>query len=354
MQRALPSTPPRRLRQLGPRGSNGGESRNDCSFIPLAGTRIPHDYPAQRKIIEACPGMTRHKDYDGLKLAIAVQHASLPKRLRQIAEFAIAFPDEMALETVAEISRRAKVQPSSLVRFAKHFGFDGFSEMQRIFQLRLVGRSGSYAERIREAQAGRADGSSPLAIMDELIAAITASLQELRKDVRPSDLEKAVDLLAEADIIGLVAQRRSFPVAAYLAYALSHLERRAVLIDGLGGLAAEQTRLIEGDSAVIAVSFSPYAPETLAVVDQARSQGARVVAITDNALSPLISRADVHFEIREAQIRGIRSVAAVNCLAVSLIVALGQRLERPVPRVTGPDGTRPRGRRRRLGVVAEG
>jgi DNA-binding MurR/RpiR family transcriptional regulator len=273
--------------------------------------------------------MTRHKDYDGLKLAIAVQHAGLPKRLRQIAEFAIDYPDEMALETVAEISRRAKVQPSSLVRFAKHFGFDGFSDMQRIFQLRLVGRSGSYAERIREAQSGREGDGSPLIVLDELIAAITASLQELRKDVRPADLERAVDLLAEAQIIGLVAQRRSFPVAAYLAYALSHLERRAVLIDGLGGLAAEQTRLIEGGSAVIAVSFSPYATETLAVIDQARSQGAKIIAITDTALSPLISRADVHFEIREAQIRGIRSVAAVNCLAVSLIVALGQRLEQP-------------------------
>ena len=291
--------------------------------------------------------MTRHKDYDGLKLAIAVQHARLPKRLRQIAEFAIGFPDEMALETVAEISRRAKVQPSSLVRFAKHFGFDGFSDMQRIFQLRLVDRSSSYAERIREAQPGR-DGGSPLAIMSELIGAITVSLQELRQDVREADLERAIDLLAEAETIFLVAQRRSFPVAAYLTYALSHLERRAVLIDGVGGLAAEQTRLADGGSVVIAVSFSPYAPETLAVVDQAHAQGARIVAITDNALSPLVSRAEVHFEIREAQIRGIRSVAAVNCLAVTLIVGLGQRLERSV--AGGP--ARPRGRRRRVGIVA--
>ncbi len=297
--------------------------------------------------------MTRHKDYDGFKLAIAVQHARLPRRLRQIAEFAIASPDEMALETVAEISRRAKVQPSSLVRFAKHFGFAGFSDMQRIFRLRLVDRTGSYSERIREAQSGRDGASSPLAIINELIGAITASLQELRRDVLLSDLDTAINLLAEADIIGLVAQRRSFPVAAYLAYALSHLERRAVLIDGVGGLAAEQTRLVGAGSALIAVSFSPYAPETLVVVDQARAQGARIVAITDNTLSPLVSRADVHFEIREAQIRGIRSVAAVNCVAVSLVVALGQRLEQSIRRGKAVAGSRSlTGRRRRLAVVA--
>ncbi len=314
---------------------------------------IPHDYEARRKIVEGFKGMTRHKDYDGLKLAIAVQHARLPKRLRQIAEFAIASPDEMALETVAEISRRAKVQPSSLVRFAKHFGFAGFSEMQRLFRLRLVDRTGSYSERIRETQPGRDGGGSPLGIMNELIGAITASLQELRRDVRQSDLEMAVDLLAQADIIGLVAQRRSFPIAAYLAYALSHLERRAVLIDGVGGLAAEQIRLVGRGGALIAVSFSPYAPETLTVIDQARAQGARIVAITDNTLSPLVSRADVHFEIREAQIRGIRSMAAVNCVAVSLVIALGQRLEQSIGRGQAGASSRPRmARRRRLGVVA--
>lgn len=297
--------------------------------------------------------MTRHKDYDGLKLAIAVQHGRLPKRLRQIAEFAIAAPDDMALETVAEISRRAGVQPSSLVRFAKQFGFSGFSDMQRVFRLRLVDRTRSYAERIREAQLGRDGAGSPLAIMNEMIGAITTSLQELRQDVRQEHLEAAVNLLADVDVIGLVAQRRSFPVAAYLAYALSHLERRAVLIDGVGGMAAEQARLLGGDSTLIAVSFSPYAPETLAVVDQARSQGARILAITDNALSPLISRAAAHFEIREAQIRGIRSVAAVNCVAVSLVVALGQRLEQSIERGQTTAGSRSRAARKRsLGVVA--
>jgi DNA-binding MurR/RpiR family transcriptional regulator len=294
--------------------------------------------------------MIRHVDYDGLKLAMVVQHARLPKRLRQIAEFSIASPDDMALETVAEISARAKVQPSSLVRFAKHFGFAGFSDMQRVFRLRLVDRAGSYSERIRESQSGRDGNASPLGVMNQLIGAITASLQELRREVRPADLARAVSLLARADIIGLVAQRRSFPIAAYLAYALSHLERRAVLIDGVGGLAAEQTRLIGNSGALIAVSYSPYAPETLAVIGQARSQGARIVAITDNALSPLVPLADVHFEVNEAQIKGIRSLAATNCIAVSLVVALGQRLERSIERGRGAKSSRSRvSRERRTG-----
>lgn len=293
--------------------------------------------------------MTQPKDFDDLKLAIVVQHARLPRRLREIAEFAITSPDAMALETVAEISARAQVQPSSLVRFAKHFGFAGFSDMQRVFRSRLVDRAGSYAERIRETEPGLDGDGSPLGVMNQLIGAISASLQALRQDVRPSDMERAVRILAQADLIGLVAQRRSFPIAAYFAYALSHLERHAVLIDGVGGLGAEQARLISNNGALIAVSFAPYAPETLAIVSQAREQGAKIIVITDNALSPLAVSADVHFEVNEAQVRGIRSLAATNCMAVSLVVALGQELERSIER--GRAGSRDRARpgRRHVG-----
>jgi len=271
--------------------------------------------------------MPQYKSYDDLRLAIVAQHDRLPNRLRQIAEFAVAHPEEMALETVAKISSRAKVQPSSLVRFAKQFGFSGFSDMQQVFRSRLVDRAGSYGKRIRETHSARHGDSSPLVILSQLAEAVGASLQQMRHDTRASDVEKAVNILIEANIIGLVAQRRSFPVAAYLGYALSQLERPTVLIDGVGGLAAEQSRLLGESSALIAVSFAPYAPETLSIVDQARMQGARVVAITDNVLSPLASAADVHFEVNEAQVWGIRSLAVANCMAVLLVVALGQRLE---------------------------
>ncbi|MBN0780675.1 SIS domain-containing protein, partial [Pseudomonas aeruginosa] len=60
-------------------------------------------------------------------------------------------------------------------------------------------------------------------------------------------------------VIGL---RRSFSVASYLTYALRHLDRKAFLIDGLGGMFTEQLSLVGPKDVVVAVSFSPYARET--------------------------------------------------------------------------------------------
>lgn len=266
------------------------------------------------------------RSYESLKQEIAERHDQLPKRLLQIAQFTMEQPDFVALETVANIADKAKVQPSSLIRFAKLFGFDGFSDMQQVFRSRLIDRVVSYGERIRAAESDDAVAASD-SVLEQLIAADATSLERLRRDVPATDLERVAELLADARIIGVTAQRRSFPVAAYLSYALSHLGQRAVLLDSIGGMSGEQARLLSGDDALIAVSFTPYAPETLSVVGQAKAQGAKIIAITDKGLSPLVSLADIRFEVEEAQIKGIRSPTATTSLAVAIILALGHRLE---------------------------
>ena len=272
------------------------------------------------------------RSYESLKQQIAERHDQLPKRLRQIAEFTMELPDFVALETVANIAGRAKVQPSSLIRFAKLFGFDGFSDMQQVFRSRLIDRVVSYGERIRAAESNDTLNRSPKGVLEQLINADSASLERLQRDISSVDLDRVAALLATAHIIGVTAQRRSFPVAAYLSYALSHLGRRAVLLDSIGGMSGEQARLLSAGDALIAVSFTPYAPETLSVVAQAKAQGAHIIAITDKGLSPLVSLADIRFEVEEAQIKGIRSLTATTCLAVALVLALGHRLEGTVGR----------------------
>ncbi|OLF34363.1 hypothetical protein BTW00_13735, partial [Psychrobacter sp. C 20.9] len=50
--------------------------------------------------------------YDALRDELASRHDELSKRLKQIAEYALDNPNDMALETVSEIAERAGVQPS--------------------------------------------------------------------------------------------------------------------------------------------------------------------------------------------------------------------------------------------------
>src|SRR4051794_22512285 len=171
----------------------------------------------------ACEGpRTMATSYDLLRADMAAKRDDLSPRLRQIADYALRHPHDMALETIAVIADRAGVPGSSLIRFANAFGYDGFTSMQRVFRSQLVERTADYAERIRGLR--RADVASGSALVLERLAdAGIRALEHLRGVTRPEEVERAVKLLLDAQGIHVVGQRRAFAVSAYLAYALGQL-----------------------------------------------------------------------------------------------------------------------------------
>ena len=108
--------------------------------------------------------------------------------------------------------------PSALVRFAQAFGFDGFTDMQRLFRARLAETGPSYAERLEAIRDGL-DGSTEALIAGMGEATIEA-VQSLVESLPAEALDAAARRLAEASTVLIAAQRRSFAVAAYLDYAL--------------------------------------------------------------------------------------------------------------------------------------
>lgn len=266
--------------------------------------------------------------YAALQAAITQRQASFSPRLRQIAEYALSNPNDMALETVAQIAERAGVQPSALIRFSKTLGFEGFTEMQRVFRTRLTDNMPNYKERIRaltDGAEGLSDGSR---VLEHFINAGINALEHLRQELSPEDLDGAIDLLEAAEHIYVMGQRRSFPVAAYLSYALGRLGRRTVLVDGMGGMLRQQVQAIGDRDLLVAISFKPYSEETIDLCRFAAENGVPIVGITDGTLSPILPLAGVTLSVEDAQVKGFRSLTATMCLAVSLIVALGQRLDK--------------------------
>lgn len=267
--------------------------------------------------------------YDELREAISRRHDELSDRLRRIAEFAVDQPNEIALNTVSALASSIGVQPSSIVRFANAFGYDGFSEMQRVFRSRLVAEaSPGYRARFAAARSNEwrpAETDSASVLMRE-VADDTASLEELGRTIEPRLIQSACDLLANAQTIYLVAQGRSYPVAHYLAYALGRLELRAHLNDGVGGLTRIVGEMATSDDVMVAISFRNYSPDVVAVVDAAAARGVPVIAITDSPLSPIAGPAKISFELRSDPERAFRSLVAPIALAQTLVIALGHHL----------------------------
>lgn len=271
------------------------------------------------------------RDIDQLRAEIVARHDELSPRLRQVAEYVLDHPNDMGLQTLAVIAERSGVQASTIVRFAKAFGYDGASEMQRLFRDELINStpSPSYAERIRQfnERTGHRHELSPLELLQEFVAANIMALEHMQDTADGKRLERCVDLMERAAAVYLVGLRRSFPVAAYMAYALRHVDKPVHLVDGLAGMLVEQSSMITADDVLFAISFRPYADETATIVERAKAAGAAVIAFSDSRLSPIARDADVSFEIKDAEVRQFRSLTGSLCLAQTLVVSYAQRLE---------------------------
>lgn len=274
------------------------------------------------------PNAEPPRDFDALKDLLIARRESLPRRLVQVAAFALQNPDEIAFGTVASVAAQAKVQPSTLIRFAKSIGYVGFTDFQDVFRAQLKARWPDYHERL--ARLGKVADDCDKgagALLEGFAESAIVSIERLRNTVASADIDRASQILAAAETIYLLGLRRAFPVTAYLAYTLAKLDLRALAIDDVGALAPEQIAGATNRDALIAVSFTPYTPTTVELTGQLAGRGIPVIAITDSPFSPLTPSADVRFEIVEADYSGFRSLAATLSLAMALAVATGARRE---------------------------
>lgn len=246
----------------------------------------------------------------------------LPKRLRQVAAFALAQPDEIALGTVARIAEEVGVQPSALVRFGQALGFQGFTDLQAVFRDRLRDHVSNYDERLLALRTRAGDTARSAVLFDGLCEAATRSIAALHDRTDLTAVDEAARLLGAAETIYLVAQRRSYPVTAYMAYVLGTLGIRNVLVGSPSGTDPETVSFATERDAAVAVSFTPYAAATVAYARQLGAARVPLVAITDSPFSPLCAGARIWFEVVEADVQGFRSLAASLSLAMTLVLAI--------------------------------
>ena len=99
---------------------------------------------------------------------------------------------------------------------------------------------------------------------------------------------------------------------------------QAVHLDGMPSTLTEKAQLIRREEALVAVSFHPYTANTRELVGICLENKVPVIALTDSTLSPIARTDDVHLEVLEEEVSGIRGLSATMCLALCLAVETGR------------------------------
>ncbi|MER9169238.1 MurR/RpiR family transcriptional regulator [Mesorhizobium australicum] len=270
------------------------------------------------------------RDYEELIRLIHDRYDEMSKSYQKIALYLTQNPNDVAVKSVNSIGDISGVHASSFVRFAQALGYEGFKELQSLFQKRLSTAAPGFEARVKalETELGGRVDQSEYGFMQDLVVRDIASLQDLLNGIDPDRLSEAVDLLEQADVIYLLGQLRSAPVVDLLRYILTMLGKRCVLLDPGGGLATHMARAMRTTDLLFAVSFRFYANEVVNVVEEAAQRDVPIVAISDSTLSPLAKSARVLFAVPEHEYTFSRSLAAPMCLAQAVTMGLAARIQK--------------------------
>jgi DNA-binding MurR/RpiR family transcriptional regulator len=335
------------MQQLFPTRHAARRIRSEKALGGLTGPAGALDLPLAEVISRETIGaksMRGPKAPVGYEELIRLIHDAYPEMsnaYQKIATYLTQNPNDVAVHSVNAIGKRCGVHPSSFVRFAQSLGYEGFKELQELFQRRLTTAAPGFEARVKalESELGARADRSEYGFMRDLVVRDIASLQDMLTEIKPDDLAAAVRLLQKADSVYLIGQLRSAPVVELLRYILTMLGKRCILLDPGGGLATHMARAIRKTDVLLAVSFRFYATEVVNVVEEVARKGIPIIAISDSTLSPFAKNAQVLFAVPEHEYTFSRSLAAPMCLAQALTVALAARLQKNadprIPTVTG-------------------
>ena len=240
---------------------------------------------------------------------IAEECAGYSKRQQAIGKYICENSDIVAFMTAQMLSEAAEVSESSVVRFARQLGFDGYTELRRALQQRIKERNATHED--------AADTESRE--LGQLVSCGIQGLQSLPSLQNERALEQAFLLLSAAERIVVQAGSGMEGLDIYLAAGLNTLGLRACAAPkGISG------EILDLDDRTVLVSISGhFYTGLLGPTRYARARNAGLLVLAEDETAPMRQYAD-------AMLVG-KGPAAVAVLITALLSTLektgGKKLE---------------------------
>jgi DNA-binding MurR/RpiR family transcriptional regulator len=219
--------------------------------------------------------------------------------------------------TAAALSDAVGVSESTIVRFAFAMGYEGYPQMQK--DLRdVIQNKMTTIQRLNLME-----GLSPEEIINTSFKTDINNLNVTKDKISPELIEKIVDIIAGARTVYLLGTRSSGPLAEFLRYYMSYMMNNIKMIRFDGSDVFSQILHADHNDAVIAISFPRYSMMTIDTMQAMKEKNCRMIAITDNELSPPAQLADHTLTAKSYMNSFVDSFVAPLSIINLLIIKLG-------------------------------
>jgi DNA-binding MurR/RpiR family transcriptional regulator len=251
---------------------------------------------------------------------------SFTPRQRGLAEFILQNPESLAFLTITDLAKKVGVSEATITRFCGTLGYDGFAHLCREVQetiqseLSTVGRF----QLVRTMGRHSIENPSPSAF-ERVLSNEIDNLVNLSRNIRSADFYRCVDLMTEADRICIIGAMASGSLADYFGYMLGKIFPRVDVLKGHGGKASAISNSLGQQSLAFLISFPRYPKVTVELGQWVAQRGAKIVAITNSPVSPVVPLAAMTFLIPIGIVSFVDAYAAPMAFLNALVTELSER-----------------------------
>ena len=206
-------------------------------------------------------------------------YPSLKTALQKVADLVLQQPEMVIYVSVNAVAAAAGVSEATVMRFCRILGFKGFQDFKIALARELV-RSPQYTPE----EVGSDDG--PVAIVRQVFQGGSAALQDTLQVLDAEAAQQAAQALLQARRALIVGLDDAAPLVSYAVnrFFLLGIDAHGYT-DGYNLLMA--VSLARPEDVLLAISHLGGTREVVEAAQLARDAGARMIAVTNNSLSPL-------------------------------------------------------------------
>ncbi len=220
---------------------------------------------------------------------------ALSPQLRRAARFIVEHSGDVATRSQRHISTVSQLPAPTFTRLARAVGLQSYDQLRDLCREDVLRNKTILADRAKSLIAEVNENAEEPSLIARHAASAIRNLQRVVEQTDPDRLTNAAQLLADARRVVLIGEMSARGLMDYVSYMANMSLTEWKVLDRASESLSSELAFLGSKDACIVTAVSPYSTRSLKIVRHIVEAGIPVVAITDNALSPLVSLADHSF-----------------------------------------------------------
>lgn len=255
-------------------------------------------------------------------IRLRAMYESLRASEKKVADYVEAHANEIIYLNISAVAENCKVSEASVIRLCKVLGYEGFQDLK-------INIARSLIEPVKYIHEELEEGDDIEKIIQKVMVADMKAIEDTLRTVDKKEVEKAIDVIAQArkvefyglggsGTVAFDAQHKFFKLGIpCIAYSDSHMQAMSASMLGKGDV-------------VIGITHSGSTKDIINSLSIAVNSGAQTICITSSVKSPATNVAGIKLIVsaKELAYRTEPMASRIGQLAVIDVLSVGVALRR--------------------------